>query len=70
MVSQQIANLSYLTVVWVRVPVVPFIKIFDFYKKICYNIYVKYGVWLSLARAGALGASGRRFESCHPDWGG
>ena len=25
------------------------------------------GVWLSLARAPALGAGGRRFESCHPD---
>ena len=26
-----------------------------------------FGVWLSLARAPALGAGGRRFESCHPD---
>ena len=25
------------------------------------------GVWLSLARAPALGAGGRRFKSCHPD---
>ena len=25
------------------------------------------GVWLSLARAPALGAGRRRFESCHPD---
>ena len=24
-------------------------------------------MWLSLARAPALGAGGRRFESCHPD---
>ena len=27
-----------------------------------------YGVWLSLARAPALGAGGRKFESCHPDF--
>ena len=25
-------------------------------------------MWLSLARAPALGAGGRKFESCHPDY--
>ena len=27
-----------------------------------------FGVWLSLARAPALGAGSRKFESCHPDY--
>ena len=26
-------------------------------------------MWLSLARAPDLGSGGRRFESCHPDYG-
>ena len=32
------------------------------------NARNKNGVWLSLARALDLGARGRRFESCHPDF--
>ena len=27
------------------------------------------GVWLSLVRARVLGTRGRRFESCHPNFG-
>ncbi len=42
--------------------------VLDKKEKKLYNCSVaNIGVWLSLARAPALGAGRRRFESCHPD---